>query len=243
MCVPLHWNDYVRLSRVNSNTENFTCKRAEIHVETRHRTERKRRPKKVMLRKKRKFTPVLLSGEVGSLRLLVVHPRGDMHRFCCVAEGTCEKTRTPTTKEQGSRTVKEQRIISSLRTPIFPASAHDYHNPMSPSHPPPPSLALAHDASLSFPSARTSQHSLSVHLNAIPATLSSLPANLAHPNLCLHSTFSFPLPSDEEMAVSSSRFDFHSFALDWSCSSAGTGIHTLSLSSGIVTRRCEEGCD
>ena len=50
VCVALHWNDYVGLSFVNSNTQDFECKRADDDVETWPRTETKSRPKTQMLR-------------------------------------------------------------------------------------------------------------------------------------------------------------------------------------------------
>ena len=49
VCVPLHWNDYVGLFLVNSNTPKLECKRAEDDVETCPRTETKGHPKTELL--------------------------------------------------------------------------------------------------------------------------------------------------------------------------------------------------
>ena len=72
--------------------------------------------------------------------------------------------------EQGSHTVKGTHKNVKAADSNIPLIHPQLYQPLCPSHPPAPSLGLAHDTSLSFSSARTSLHPLSIHFNAIPAT-------------------------------------------------------------------------
>ena len=130
VCVPLHWNDDVGLSLMNSNTEDLECTRADDNVETWPRAETKGDPKPEMLGIILKLTPVLLSGAVGSSGLLVVHPRGGRHGFYCFGKARCEKQEhRQRSAEQGSHIVKDHTKMSRHRIATFPSSIHNYRKP------------------------------------------------------------------------------------------------------------------
>ena len=74
--------------------------------------------------------------------------------------------------------------MSSQRSPTLPSHHPQLSQPLCPSHPPAPSLALAHDTSLSFSSPRTSLHTPSHSISTqFQQPRSSLPTNPTHPNL------------------------------------------------------------
>ena len=111
--------------------------------------------------------------------------------------------------------MSRQRILK------FPSSIHNYHNlsalhilqrPLWPS--PMIPLSSFHLQGRHF----TPAQSISTQFQQ---PRSSLPANPTHPNLWLNLSFSVPFPFDEEAVGSSSRYDFHSYALEWSWWSAG----------------------